>query len=316
MPGHANPVRRGLQDQRDRGRRKKHHKPEKLAAEDLRCATTPENWEAKLRFFDQWLEDQARKNSLMTAERVGSMSLTKFLQTSPDINMAPDQKLRRLAIHQEPDCMYLEQPKGWHVLRRIYRESLKYDDQWPWHYHSMAVSLTHCADTLNNEDPIRTELLNESLNVCREGIAVNPDISELYSNLGRSHYELRQLDEAIRAYERALELDGQNMWAAIYKAHCFHDLEQWNDAVAAHEAVDISFFDGIKSWRAVLMRDQLAACRMHVGDLEQALTDFEAALHRYEANPGLLESKQYLEEAAKGPLREQLADRVRALPWH
>lgn len=52
---------------------------------------------------------------------------------------------------------------------------------------------------------------------------------------------------------------------------------------------------------------------MHAGDLERALLEFEAALHRYETNPGLLFSKQYLDEAAKGPFRDQLADRVRAL---
>ena len=113
----------------------------------------------------------------------------------------------------------------------------------------------------------------------------------------------------------ALQLDSQNMWAAIYLAHCFHDLERWEEAVAAYEAVDISFFDGIKSWRGVLARDQLAVCRMHAGDLEHALADFEAALHRYETNRGLLFTKQYLEEAANGPLREQLAGRVHALAY-
>lgn len=315
MPAHANSVRRGLQDQRDRGRRKKHHKPVNLPDDDLRSATTPENWESKLKFFDDWLEKQTSENALMAAGRVSSMSLTRFLQESPDIDMAPDEKLRRLAIHLEPHCEYMDQPKGWHILRRIYRESLKYDANCHWQYHSMSVSLTGCAEILDHDDPVRRELFNEAANVCREGIALNPDISELYSQLGRAYYDLRQLDDAIGAYETALALDRRNMWAALYKAHCFHDLERWEEAVAAYEAVDISFFDGIKSWRGVLARDQLAACRMHAGDLEGALADFEAALHRYETNPGLLFSKQYLKEAATGPLREQLADRVHALAF-
>lgn len=251
MPGHGRSVRRGMQDQRDRGRRKKHHKPAKRV-DDLRSATTSKNWEAKLQFFDEWLEEQARDDPLLTADRVSSMSLTRFLQTSPDVDMAADEKLRRLAIHLEPECECMEQPKGWKVLRRIYREALKYDPQWPWHYHSMSISLTGCAETLNDEDPVRTHLFNESVDTCRAGIAVNPEISELFSTLGRSLYGLRQLDDAISAYERSLELDGRNMWAALYRAHSFHDLERWDDAVAAYEMVDLSFFDGIKSWRGVL----------------------------------------------------------------
>lgn len=304
-----------MHDQRDRGRRKKHHKPTKLATDALRSVTTPENWEAKLEFFDDWLEQQARDNPRMAAERISSVSLTKFLQSSPDIDMAPDEKLRRLAIHLEPDCEVMEQPKGWKILRRIYRETLKYAPRWPWHYHSMSISLTGCAEMLNDGDPVRVNLYKESVDACGEGIAVDCNISELFSMLGRSFYGLCQLDDAIAAYDRALELDSRNMWAALYRAHCFHDLERWDDAVTAYEAVDISFFDGIKSWRGVLVRDQLAACRMHAGDLDQALADFEAALHRYETNPGLLFSRQYLDEAAKGPFGEQLADRVRALPF-
>lgn len=313
MPRHANAVRRGMQDQRDRGRRKRHHKPVKLAVDNLRCATTTESWEAKLQFFDEWLGEQSHSTSLLTAERVSSMSLTRFLQISPDIDISPDEKLRRLAIHLEPDCEYMEQPKGWRILRRIYHEALKYDAQWPWHYHSMSISLTGCAEILDDQDPVRTDLFNESVDACRRGIAVSAESSELYSKLGRSLYELRLLDDAINACERAIELDSQNMWAALYRAHCFHDLERWDDAVAAYETVDVGFFEGFKSWRGVLARDQLAACRMHAGDLKGALVDFEAALHRYETNPGLLFSKQYLEEAASGPLREQLAERVRVL---
>ena len=251
----------------------------------------------------------------MAADQVSTMPLTKFLQSTPTIDMSADERLRQLAIFLEADCEAMPQPKGWHILRRIYREALKYDAEWPWLYHSMALSATCCAETSKVDDPLRDEMYEEAVGLCRTGIAIDDGISPLFSMLGRSLYELRELHEAITVYDKAIRLDCRNMWAVLYRAHCYHDLKDWTEAVAAYEAVDLSYFEGPKSWRAVLVRDQLAACKMHAGDLDGALTDFEAALHRYETNPGLLWTKKYLEEAAEGPLREQLSVRVDALHY-
>ena len=179
----------------------------------------------------------------------------------------------------------------------------------------MSVSITSCAECLDPDDPVRELLYRESVSICHDGIAVDSNVSSLFSKLGRSLYELRELEKALDAYEQAIAIDAGNMWAVLYRAHCLHDLERWAAAVTAYEAVDPSFFDGIKSWRAVLVRDQLAICRMHAGDLVGALVDFEQSLHRYETNPGLLVTKQYLEEAACGALLEQLRARVDALQY-
>lgn len=177
----------------------------------------------------------------------------------------------------------------------------------------MSLSLLSCAGGLNDEDAARTALLNESLDVCRRGLVAAGENASLYSTLGRTQYELRQLEESLQAYETAVGLEPDHVWSALYNAHCLHDLERWAEAVVAYEAVDISSFDGPKSWRGVLLRDQLAICRLHAGDVERSITDFEAALHRYESNPGLLHSPQYLVEAANATPGDRLKIRVDAL---
>lgn len=52
---------------------------------------------------------------------------------------------------------------------------------------------------------------------------------------------------------------------------------------------------------------------MHAGDHANALKEQNAALHRYEQNPGLLFIGQYLAEAADGVLGDQIGPRVAAL---
>ncbi len=313
MPRHKSPVRRGLTDQRDRGRRKKHHKGRPVDGGELRHRTTSENWEAKLQFFEAWLEETYRVNDELTIGPPASINLTQYLQSTPTIDIAPDEKLRQLAIFLEPVCEQMNQPSGWHCLRRIYREALKYDHKWPYLWHSMSLSALGCAKMMDEDDPLREEILNESLQFCREGIAINPDFDSLHCSLGNTLYEFRRTAEALAAYQKAVELNSKHVWAALYKAHCLHDLERWSEAIEAYEAVDISQFDGIKSWRGVLLRDQIASCRLHAGDVDQALEDFQAALHRYEHNPGLLYSPQYLKEAADGILGPQIGSRVARL---
>ena len=306
MPERRSSVQRGMNDQRDRGRRKKHHKARTPTLDDS-------SWDARLQEFCNWLETNYSTADRPDVALVQTLSLKRFLQASPMLDMSPGEKLRQLAIFLEPECESLSQPKGWKVLRRIYQEAIKYDRGWPYHYHSMSLSLLSCSDGLEEEDDVREVLLNESLDVCRSGLATAGENASLYSTLGRTHYELRQLEEALDTYQTAVNLDPDYVWAVLYKAHCLHDLKRWSEAITAYEAVNISAFDGPKSWRGVLVRDQLAICRLYAGDESRAAAEFEAALYRYESNPGLLYSPQYLIEAANGVLDGRIGVRVDAL---
>ena len=96
------------------------------------------------------------------------------------------------------------------------------------------------------------------------------------------------------------------MWAALFRAHAFHDLGRYAEAVEAYEYVDVSFFNGAASWRGVLLKDQLAICLLHIGERSRALAMFNSAINSYLKNPGLLFWPDYLIQAAQGDLKQEL----------
>ena len=118
MPGRKSSVQRGMNDQRDRGRRKKPHKTRD-------CGSDDSNWDARLQQFCDWLESNYSSDGNPSVAAVQALSLKRFLQSSPSLDVAPDEKLRQLAIFLEPECEILPQPKGWNVLRRVYEETIK-----------------------------------------------------------------------------------------------------------------------------------------------------------------------------------------------
>lgn len=320
MPRRKSPVRAGKLEQRDRGRRKKHHNHEvRTTSEELRTRTNDDNWGKKLDYYQAWLRKEFPTDNAELQSSLASMSLKQHLQTSlpVPIDIAPDERLRQLAIHWEYVCSIMPQPKGWKILKRFYEEALKYDDKWQYVYHSMSLSARTCANWLDSSDPDwedrQNELLNEALNICNLGVFNCPTSSLLYTSRGRTKYDLGDVEESIVDSEKAMELDSKQMWAALYRAHALHDLKRWAEAVEAYEQVNVSFFDGGASWRGVLIKDQLACCLLNAGNRKRALELFNAAINSYEANPGLLVTPVYLIEAAQGELQSEIGERVMAL---
>ena len=297
---------RGMHTQRDRGRRKKDHRP----GRSKRGAH--ETGDDQFAIFESWLANEFTNGSETQNKPSQSFGFKEFLQNTANFALAPDEKLRILAIHWEDACVRMDQPKGWNILKRIYRDALKYDPTWGTHYHSMSISARACAfwcgDTEQGEI-----IFKEARSICREGLAVAPEDALLHLSLGRCEYSLHDTKQALVHFEDALELEPKLMWARLYQAHCLHDLERWPDAVTAYEAVDLSFFKGNTQWRADLMRDQLSECYLQSGSREKALAGFLAVLKRYESNAGMLELPQYLTRAAKGELCDELATRTIAL---
>lgn len=298
---------RGMNDQRDRGRRKKDHG----AGRSKRGNHEIE--QDNFTILESWLNDEFVDESGLSVGPSQSFALKPFLQNTANSELEPDEKLRILAIHWEDDCALMDQPKGWNILKRIYREALSYDSTWGTQYHSMSLSARACAGWLKDSDPQREIIYKEARSICREGLAVAPDNAPLHLSIGRCEYGLGNSEQAMFHFEDAIEIDSKLMWAVLYRAHCFHDLEKWADAVVAYEAVDLSFFKGYQQWRADLSRDQLAECYLRNGQREQALAGFLAALKRYESNAGTLENPNYLVRAAKGELRDEIAERTIAL---
>ena len=308
MPARGNrPNPRGMNDQRDRGRRKKDHR----AGQSRRNSHDSEADDFSV--FETWLENEFRNETGDRIEPSQSISFKTFLKSAANFDMAPDEKLRILAIHWEDDCMSMDQPRGWNILKRVYQEALKYDSTWGTHYHSMSLSARACAGWLNNSDPQREIIFKEARSICREGLAIVPDNATLHLSIGRCEYDMGNSEVALVHFQDAIGIEPKLMWAILYRAHCLHDLERWADAAEAYEAVDLSYFDRHLQWRADLLRDQLAECYLMSGQREKAMSGFLAVLRHYESNERTLQTPDYLIRAAKGGLRNEIAERTTAL---
>ena len=111
MPRRKSQVLRGSQDQRDRSRRKKHHKVRPAPVDALSTGPEVSDWETRLCFFESWLESTFRKDGKLTLENPQSLSLTRFLQTTPGVDIAADEKLRQLAIFLSPTANSCRSPR-------------------------------------------------------------------------------------------------------------------------------------------------------------------------------------------------------------
>lgn len=302
---HSSP--RGMNTQRDRGRRKKDHRTSRSrqGEHDLE--------QDNFTFFESWLLEEFVDESGAPIEPSQSFGFKSFLQNTAKSELSPDEKLRILAIHWEDECVSMEQPKGWNILKRVYNEAFKYDSTRGTLFHSMSLSARACAYWIDDSYPQRDIIYKEARSLCREGLAIEPKNATIHLSIGRCEYDMGDSEKALIHFKNAIENDAEQMWAVLYQAHCLHDLERWQDASLAYEAVDLSFFNGHLQWRADLMRHQLAECYLRSGKREKALTEFLAILSRHEANEGTFASPDYLVRAAKGELRDDIAPRTIAL---
>jgi len=227
---------RGMKVQRDRGRRKKHHKAQAKRGQH------GQDEGAEFAAFQAWLRDEFRDADGAVIPPSHLFKLTKFLQTCPWFDLSPGDKLRWLAVFWESECMVMEQPQGWNILKRIYQEAIHYDPDYGYNYHSYSLSARRCAVTMPDGSPAQLALLDDAQSVCRTGLEHDPSCSLLHTSLGRFLYNSDEQASAIPCFQSALKLDPKCMWPALYLAHCYHDLKQWQAAADAYGAVDKSFF--------------------------------------------------------------------------
>jgi len=147
---------RGMNTQKDRGRRKKDHRPGRSKR------SAHETGLDQFTIFEKWLADEFLDESGAPIAPSNSFGLKAFLQNTAKFDLAPDEKLRILAIHWEGDCASIAQPKGWNILKRIYREVLKYESTWATHFHSMSLSARACAFWLAKDDPQRAKIYSDA----------------------------------------------------------------------------------------------------------------------------------------------------------
>lgn len=256
-----------------------------------------------------WMSEAIAED--LAPERMQSFDVTSFLRDTAQFELAPADRVRRLAIFLEEERL---DPDGWLALQRLYNHAAKLDPRDALVPASNAASAIVFAEIL--DPPESSDLIGKAKTLLQRARDKDPGNAHVLYLTGYCEYMDPDgaITDALSWLEQACEADSTDAWAHLYRAHCLHDLKRWGDATEAYQAVYAAAFKGPVAWRGEKLREQLASCRLHSGDKVGALKDFEAVLKIYEQlPPDRIVDISDLIEAANGVFRKQLAERVAAL---
>ena len=126
---------------------------------------------------------------------------------------------------------------------------------------------------LNNGNQLLEEgNLEEAIAAYRRAIELNPDLSWSHHNLGESLAKLGQFDEAIAAFRRSIELNPDFSWSYHHLGDALDRQEQWEEAVAAfRKAIELDA-DHFGSYCG------LGESLVKLGRLDEAIVAYEQAI--------------------------------------
>jgi tetratricopeptide (TPR) repeat protein len=266
--------------------------------------------------LQQWLRQHV---VLLSVQELAALDRKRFLQETGYLDVPPGERLRQLAIHVEGRARVSSvQPGGWAALRSIYEHALRFQEPDTWRvYHSLALSALRLLRQGGLDADLGERVSSECLAAGCRAVELAPNEAMTYSVLGQGYYEVGRLGEALRAFEAGVAADPTYGWPALYRAHTLRDLERWQEAIQAYDAVPLDFFQRGEAFRVDLLKEMRAWCRLQAGDRVGALAEFLPLLTRYEQQPGLAQNAlgqgHFLVRAAAGPLREELYLRTLAL---
>jgi tetratricopeptide (TPR) repeat protein len=259
-----------------------------------------------------------------------SFDISAYLKQTAALDIQAAERIRRLCIFLEEESygdLPAKDPRSWQAMQRVYDEARKLDPENAAILVSNAISALHFADCVEDEEKA-VAFYEVAKNLLTQALELDADNPHALYTMGLCEYDRPdgngRAGIALRWFERACRNAPGDAWAQLYRAHCLHDMEEWDTAVAAYEAVDRAAFVGPVAWRAHKLVEQIALCRLHAGDRSGALKEFHEALRFYSA----LTEQEFdqcpypieLLEAACGPLRDELSAEVMELAkrheWH
>lgn len=218
---------------------------------------------------------------------ITSINLTDYLRCTQHFEIHPEERLRQLAIHIETEACSLPGEAGWQSLKRIYDQATKLNENDETVWLSMGISACEIADNLTNEKSKRT-IFKAGEHAILNAMALRSNSSYSHYILGYLFYFQGEKQAALNEFEKSLICENEKQihsWAQLYKAHCLHDIGNWEKALNSYNLVDLSAFDGHKSWRVDVLREQKAQCIYMIGRKEEAEGILIKILDRYEKEP-------------------------------
>ncbi|MEL6159277.1 MAG: tetratricopeptide repeat protein [Cyanobacteria bacterium J06554_11] len=111
-----------------------------------------------------------------------------------------------------------------------------------------------------------------ALKVLNQLTAYEPENADNYANRGLMHYHLRQCEQALADYNRAIELNPELDKAYSNRANLHATQQNWNDAIADYDhAIDLNPLN-------IRARLNQAITLREMGDCEEALVCLDIAM--------------------------------------
>jgi tetratricopeptide (TPR) repeat protein len=262
-------------------------------------------------------------------EEEGPLSITDagleaFLRRTGTSFLSPAERLRILAIFlEEADFQ-----DGWEGMRRIYRRAAREDPEDSRVFDSWGTSASGwCDGRPELSDGERGKIASDAESAYRRALELEPTCGDPEYGTGLLYYKNHLVDvreaelhgRALGLFSRALERDPDNVMAQLYIGHCFHDREEWEQAIQAYLAVDQEkLASEWPAWRAVKLRQQIAGCYAGAGEHAEAVRRFREFLGEIEAfddeafEDRVVDLSDLAESAREIPFDEELLRRTEA----
>jgi tetratricopeptide (TPR) repeat protein len=113
-----------------------------------------------------------------------------------------------------------------------------------------------------------------------------PDAQDFHI-LGLVYYDTAQDEHDIRKahdfFKQSLNVDNKYNMARLYSAHCYHDLDEYSDALKEYLLVNsIELINNFAFWRYAKLQEQIGFCYHKLGDVGKAKKYFKVLLGFYE----------------------------------
>jgi len=208
--------------------------------------------------------------------------LQTFTLLTDEIELPLDERLRLLAVFLEEDTFV----HGWQGLRKIYDTAARANPSSPWTYSSWGLSaIRWCQEAVEPDLDARMATATDGEVALLKALELMPLSAEAAYDLGILYYDhpARDTDpsilqKALSWFTRSLEWRPDNVQAQLFLAHCHHDRGDWERAIEAYIDVDQDELRAWQPWRAVKLREQIAACYAQIGSVEEAVGRFNALL--------------------------------------
>lgn len=240
------------------------------------------------------LIDHENEDERPVGQQLLHLSTNTYLRESARFDLTVTDRLCLLAIYIEEELWPHDTFIGWRAADRLYQHAAEHDPTETTVLTSRALTAHNLSSYCSEEDRLTLEHVarTESLRATQ----INPT-AHAFSVASQCHYGTHT-ETSLALADAALQLQEDSPWPSLWRAHCLHDLERHAEAAAAYRRVPKDHFKGPSSWRMNLLVSQLASCLWKSGQLDEAYTEFDRILTRYEQQPALAEL-QYLEEAAE-----------------